>query len=128
MRVYVVRHAKAERARPGEPDALRRLAPKGHKQARKLREELADVRFDAVISSPLLRAGETAELVAGRPPEIDDRLAPGATAEDVRAAVAGRGDTVMIVGHNPDCPRIVADLTGGPAPEFPTCGYAIVEL
>ena len=125
MHLYVVRHAKAEK---GEPDELRPLAPKGREQARQLRDELRAVQFDTVISSPLLRARETAELLAGGPPEIDDRLAPGATAEDVRAAVAGRGETVMIVGHNPDCPRIVSDLTGGPAPEFPTCGYAIVEL
>jgi phosphohistidine phosphatase len=125
MRVYVLRHAKAEK---GEPDELRRLNDRGREQARRLADELSGVSFDAVLSSPLLRARETAELVSGRRPEIDDRLAPGATAEDVRGAVAGRGETVLVVGHNPDCPRIVAELTGGPEPDFPTCGLQIVEL
>lgn len=125
MRVYVVRHAKAEQ---GEPDDLRPLAKKGRKQARELRKQLADVRFDAIISSPLLRARETAELLAGGPIETDARLGPGADADDVRAVVVGRGETVMIVGHQPDCGRIVAGLTGGAEPPFPTCGMAIVEL
>src|SRR5919202_798109 len=125
MRVYVLRHAKAEK---GEPDELRRLNDKGRDQARKLAKELRKIQFDAVLSSPLLRARETAELVTGRRPEIDERLGPGASAADVRAAVAGRGDTVLVVGHNPDCPRIVAELTGGPEPDFPTCGLHVVEF
>src|SRR5919199_2110725 len=116
MRVYVLRHAKAEK---GEPDELRRLNDKGRDQARKLAKELREVEFDAVLSSPLLRARETAELVARRRPEVDERLSPGATAADVRAAVAGRGETVLVVGHQPDCGRVVAALTGGPEPAFP---------
>src|SRR5919199_4506091 len=125
MRVYVLRHAKAEK---GEPDELRRLNGKGREQARRLADDLQEVAFDAVLSSPLLRARETAELVARRRPEIDDRLSPGATAADVRAAVAGRGETVLVVGHQPDCGRVVAELTGGPEPDFPTCGLHVVEL
>ena len=125
MRLYVVRHAKAE---PGEPDELRPLAKKGREQVRELRARLQDVDFDCVVSSPLRRARETAELLALAPVELDDRLAPGAGADDVRAAVAGRGETVMVVGHQPDCGRVVAELTGGPEPPFPTAGFAIVEL
>lgn len=125
MRVYVVRHAKAE---PGDPDELRPLAKKGRRQARELRDELRGIEFDAVISSPLLRARQTAELLARGPVETDERLAPGASADDVRGVVAGRGETVLVVGHQPDCGRIVAGLTGGAEPPFPTCGLAIVEL
>jgi phosphohistidine phosphatase SixA len=124
MHVYVVRHGEAA---PGEPDELRRLTPNGREQARRLRAELG-TSFDAVLSSPLLRARETAELVAGRTPEPDERLAPGATADDVRAAVAGRGDRVLVVGHEPDCGRIVAALTGEQVRSFRPCGHAVVEL
>jgi phosphohistidine phosphatase len=124
MHVYVVRHAEAA---PGEPDELRRLTPNGRAQARQLGEELA-TSFDAVLSSPLLRARETAELVGGRMPEPDERLAPGATAHDVRAAVAGRGERVLVVGHEPDCGRVVAALTGTPERSFPPCGHVVVEL
>ena len=70
---------------------------------------------DAVLSSPLLRARETAEAIAraaGLVAEPDERLAPGADADAVREAVAGRGDTVVMVGHQPDCSEIVLALTG----------------
>ena len=61
-------------------------------------------------------------------PEPDERLAPGATAEDVRAAAEGRGETVVVVGHQPDCSRIAAALTGGPEPAFPPAGMLAIEL
>jgi phosphohistidine phosphatase SixA len=60
--------------------------------------------------------------------EPDDRLAPGATPDDVRAAIAGRGDEVVVVGHQPDCGQIAAALTGGPEPSFPAGGLFVVEL
>jgi phosphohistidine phosphatase len=112
MRLFLVRHAEAA---PGEPDELRPLTPAGHAVARDLGERLASEHPDAVVSSPLLRARETAEQIAraaGLTPEADERLAPGATADDLQAAVAGRGETVVAVGHQPDCSAIVLALTG----------------
>jgi phosphohistidine phosphatase SixA len=112
MRLFLVRHAEAA---PGEPDELRPLTPAGRAVARDLGERLASERPDAVVSSPLLRARETAEQIAraaGLTAEADERLAPGATAEDVQAAIAGRGDMVIAVGHQPDCSAIVLALTG----------------
>ena len=130
MRLYLVRHAEAA---PGEPDELRSLTPEGRRQARHLAERLAesDPRPAAVLCSPLLRARETADALArplGLEPEADERLAPGATAEDVRAAVAGRGDAVVVVAHQPDCGRIAATLTGGAEPAFPPGGLFELEL
>ena len=61
-------------------------------------------------------------------PGPDERLAPGATADDVRAAVAGKGETVVVVGHQPDCGRITATLTGGPEPPFAPAGMVVLEL
>ena len=84
-----------------------------------------------VLTSPLLRARETAEEI-GRATsagvEADERLAPGATASEVRATVAGRGDEIVVVGHQPDCGQIAAVLTGGPEPRFPTAGLCVIEL
>jgi phosphohistidine phosphatase len=130
VQLVIVRHAKAE---SGEPDELRRLTADGRRAARGLGERLAHagVRADAILTSPLLRARETgAELAKelGVEAEPHDRLAPGATADDVRAAVAGRGETVVVVGHQPDCGRIAAEVTGGPEPSFPAAGHVIVEL
>ncbi len=127
MRLLIVRHAEAE---PGEPDELRTLTSAGRKQARELGRRLREQGFepDAVVSSPLLRARETARALGLGEPAVDERLAPGATPLDVRDAAAGRGETVLLVGHQPDCSRAVAGLTGGDEPAFPPCGHALVEL
>jgi phosphohistidine phosphatase len=127
MRLVLVRHAEAA---PGDPDELRTLTPTGQQQARELGERLrADgVRPDAVLSSPLLRARETATALGFGEPDALDKLSPGATAEDVRSAIAGRGETVVVVGHQPDCSRITAALRGGAEPAFPPAGAQIIEL
>ena len=127
MRVILVRHAKAEK---GHPDEARPLTASGHEAAKLLGELLAERRPDAVVSSPLVRALETAEALAkaaGVELEIDERLAPGATVEDLRAAVAGRGETVIAVGHEPDCGEIVLEVTGREV-SFPTAGFAEIDV
>jgi phosphohistidine phosphatase len=130
MRIYLVRHAEAG---PGKPDSERRLTTEGREQSRRVGERLAqeEPRIEAVLHSPLVRARETAELIAaplGVEPEPHDRLAPGATAAGVRAAVAGRGETVVVVGHLPDCAEVAAELTGGPEPAFPPAGVFVIKL
>jgi phosphohistidine phosphatase len=129
VRVFLVRHAKAAQ---GMPDELRALTPDGRQQARDLGERLAasGVRPAVVLTSPLVRARQTAaELAAAldAPAEPDERLAPGATVADLRAAVAGRGDPVVVVGHQPDCGRIAAAITGE-EPAFPTAGMCVLDL
>jgi phosphohistidine phosphatase len=131
VRLYLVRHAQAA---PGEPDELRPLTREGREQARALGERLRDedARPDALLTSPLLRARETGGELA-RALEIeaepDERLAPGASVEDVRAAIEGRGERVVVVGHQPDCGEIAAALTGGgPEPLFPAGGLVVLEL
>jgi phosphohistidine phosphatase len=112
MRLFLVRHAEAA---AGVPDDLRPLTPAGRDTARRVGTRLAAEQPDAVLSSPLLRARETAAAIAeaaGLEAEADDRLAPGATTGDVRTVTAGRGETVVAVGHQPDCSEIVLELTG----------------
>ena len=130
MRLFIVRHAEAA---AGEPDERRPLTEAGREHARRIGRWLADdgVQPDAVLSSPLLRARETAGEIAkavGVEAEADERLAPGAEPDDVRAAASGRGETVVVVGHQPDCGRAVAALSGGPAPPFPPGGIAAVDV
>ena len=129
MRVFLVRHAKASQ---GEPDELRALNERGLAEARDLGRRLAaeGVRPAAVLTSPLVRARETADEIAratGTTAVPDGRLAPGATVDDLRAAIAGRGDPVVVVGHQPDCGRIAAALTGE-EPDFPTAGLCVLDL
>ena len=130
MRVYLVRHAEAA---PGEPDELRALTADGRRAAHDLGERLAadGVRPDAVVSSPLLRARETAAEIGravGVEPETDERLGFGATAAGLRELVEGRGATVVAVGHQPDCGRIAAELGDGVEPPFPPGGVAVLDL
>ena len=127
MRVLIVRHAEAA---AGTPDELRPLTPEGRKHARAVGMLLREQGFaaDAVVSSPLLRARETAQALGLGEPEVDERLAPGATPFDMRDAATGRGETVVVVGHQPDCSQAVAALTGGDEPAFPPCAHALVEL
>ena len=124
MRLVIVRHAEAA---PGDPDELRSLTPQGRAQARALAAELHDrgIAADAVVTSPLLRARETAAVLGE--PEIEERLAPGATPEDVRDAATGRGETVIVVGHQPDCSEAVLALAGREV-SFPPAGYHEVEI
>jgi phosphohistidine phosphatase len=127
VHLILVRHAKAA---AGEPDALRPLSEAGREAARLLAELLAEQHPDAVVTSPLLRARETADAIAaaaGVSAVVDERLAPGATVEAVRDAVTGRGETVVAVGHQPDCSRIALALTGREL-SFPTAGFAEVDL
>ena len=127
MRVLLVRHAEAA---PGQPDELRPLTAQGREQARALGERLRGDGLvpDAVLTSPLLRARETAATLDLGSPAVDDRLAPGATAAAVRDAAGGRGETVLVVAHQPDCGRVAAAFSGGPEPAFPPCGLAVLDV
>ena len=129
MRLLIVRHAEAA---PGEPDALRPLTAAGRDSARALGERLRARGFapDAVVTSPMLRSRETAaalDLGHLGEPKVDERLAPGASPEDVREAASDRGETVLVAGHQPDCGRAVLELAGVEVP-FPPAGSYELEL
>ena len=84
-----------------------------------------------MLTSPLLRARETARSsparsAASRSPTSGWR--PAQRRRLLRAAVAGRGDEVVVVGHQPDCGRIAAELSGGAEPAFPPAGLVVLEL
>jgi len=129
MRVFLVRHAHAA---PGDPDDLRPLSPRGRDEARALAERLAEHPTPPrlVLSSPLLRARETAEAIADAVSaelRVDERLAPGATLELVREALDSVDNPVATVGHQPDCSEIAIALTGDD-PGFATGSFVEVDL
>src|SRR5579863_4054725 len=126
MRILIVRHAEAA---PGEPDELRPLTPEGREHARALGGRLRTEGFvpDVIVTSPLLRARETAAALALGDPVVDERLAPGASPADVRDAASDRGDIVLLVGHQPDCSQAVLELAGVEV-RFPPAGSYELEL
>ena len=129
MRVYLCRHAQAA---PGEPDELRELTPEGVEQARALGIQLAELDEPPrlVLTSPLVRARQTAEAIARAvrvEAQVEEALAPGATAAGLAEALAGLQGPIATVGHQPDCSEIAYDVLGRD-PGFPVAGMADVEL
>jgi phosphohistidine phosphatase len=129
MRLFLIRHAKAD---PGDPDELRQLTGEGRAQARELGERLSrhPTPPALVLTSPLLRARQTAEPIAraaGAELRVESRLAPGASVDALRAAIAGLEGPVAAVGHQPDCSDMAFALTGHD-PGFPAAGFLEVEV
>jgi phosphohistidine phosphatase len=129
MLVFLVRHAHAE---AGDPDDLRPLSPGGHEEARTLGDRLAahPTPPRVVVSSPLLRARQTAEAIAeatGAELHVAAKLAPGATTDDLRKALGSRAGPLAVVGHQPDCSEIAVELTGND-PGFPPAGVAEIAV
>jgi phosphohistidine phosphatase SixA len=130
VRLYLVRHAESA---PGHPDELRTLTAHGRVQAGELGARLAAAPEPpaVVLSSPLLRARETAAAIAratGANLRLDERLAPGMTLASLRAAAwASAATTAVAVAHQPDCSTVALELTGRD-PGFPPAGLAELEL
>ena len=134
VELYLVRHAHAgDPARWTGPDERRPLSAKGRLQAERLGRHLAAIRLDleAIVSSPKVRARETADLVAsalGIGVRIDERLGGGLTIRSLEdlLADAGNPSRAMIVGHDPDFSELAADLAG--APSIPMRKGALARL
>lgn len=118
QQIWLLRHGEAE---PGDSgaDAQRRLTARGEAQARAAGEGLAalGVEFAAVLSSPRVRARDTARLAAdalGVEPAVHEPLSSEFDAEAALDLLAGRdGDVrLLLVGHEPDFGQLVYDLTG----------------
>jgi len=136
--LYFLRHGKAGTHRPGDPtDDARELTDTGvaelHAAAPLWRR--LNLRPDLVISSPLPRALQTAELLVegiglARRPVADDRLRPGAEWADMARVLAAHRDArrVMFVGHEPDLSAAVALLTGARTVRLRAGGVACVEF
>lgn len=110
--IYLLRHGDAEEG-TGD-DAARRLTPKGERQGRAAGRALAalGVKLDACLTSPKVRALDTARLACEAltlKPEVTEDLRGGPF--DSLDLTAGRGDT-LLVGHEPDFSGEVARLTG----------------
>jgi phosphohistidine phosphatase SixA len=118
--LFLLRHAHA-----GDPerwtgdDSLRPLTDKGRRQAERVGNLLAaaDASPDLVVTSPLVRAEETARIVAATldvPLVVDRRLAGPLYAEVVQdiLADAGPAERPCLVGHDPDFSSLLGELIG----------------
>jgi phosphohistidine phosphatase len=111
--IWLLRHGEAA---DGSPDAERPLTEKGEDQARTAGAALAalGVSLDVCLSSPKVRAAETARLacehIDGSEVRLDERLAGGPV--DPNELAAEVGDNVLLVGHDPDFSMAVHRMTG----------------
>ena len=138
MILYFLRHGDAGAHRSGDmTDDARELTDEGRaalRAAAPLWRRL-NLRPDLVLTSPLVRAQQTAELLVealglSRPPVVDDRLRPGANWGDLARAMTVRRDArrVLFVGHDPDLSSVIALLTGARSVRLRKGGLAGVEF
>lgn len=126
LQLYLVRHAvAAERGEDYPDDAKRPLTSAGIARMRKATKGLAalDVSFDLILTSPLVRARQTADILAhglpGSPPlEQTDALAPAGTSAAVIKQLGHhmRLARIALVGHEPNIGELAATLIGARAP------------
>ena len=134
--IVILRHAQAQPAAAGQPDAARELTPHGRAEAAAVRRWFAEhaLTFDAVLCSPAARARQTLEIAVDGAADarIEPRIyeaTPG-TLVDVLDAARGAG-RVLLVGHNPGLEQLVALLTEGRseiAHGLPTAGVARLSV
>lgn len=119
MNLYIMRHAEAEEHAVSGADEARSLTARGRDRTQDAARGLRalGLRFDAIVTSPLLRAAQTAELVADEysnnpPPQVLPALSPDIEPRDAIAALApfARQGSVLAVGHEPQLGKIAAVL------------------
>ena len=139
MQLLVIRHGIAvERGTPGIPDEDRPLTPEGEEKFAEAAKGLAALveRPDALLTSPLLRAKQTAALAAAAWGKIDPvetpALAGGSFEEQAAVLDRYRGDaTVAVVGHEPHLSALLARLLGSRHDDrvaFRKGGAALVDV
>src|ERR1035438_494590 len=127
MNLYILRHGIA--VEPGtrgyEKDADRPLTPEGERKLSQIAEamEALDLTFDLILSSPYLRARQTAEIVAEalkarKRLEFSDSLAPGGSTMklvELLNCLTPPPQNVLLVGHEPYLSGLVSLLASGGA-------------
>lgn len=120
MKLFLVRHGVAVDGIGGEikSDAQRPLTPDGRDEVEQVAKGLrrSGIRLNHLVSSPLVRARQTAAVFAdefGMAVEICDALAPGGDTQYLYAFLKGKkGDSIALFGHEPDMSDLAQELLG----------------
>ncbi len=139
-RVIMIRHAKSDWGDERREDFERPLNKRGQKDAPFMGELLknADVRPDIILTSPAIRALDTAVAIqkAYKPADVElkkiDAFYPGniQSFRDTLKKLHNSLETVFLVGHNPAMESFLEDLLTGSflSVKFPTAGTALIAL
>ncbi len=132
MKVYFLRHGEADWPEWNKPDDERPLTKSGRKEMKRVAKFLRklDPEISVILSSPLPRARQTAEIVATCL-EIDleeePSLRKGFNAATLRKLSGRRkSGSIMLVGHEPDFSRTIRELTGAKL-KLAKAGLALVD-
>ena len=133
MHLYFLRHGEADWSNWNRPDDDRPLTDGGKKEMRKVAKFLRalEISLDQIVTSPLPRARQTAEIVADR---FDLQLAEEKVLGQ-NFSVAGLKqvlgkyavENLMVVGHEPFFTEVISELTGATC-KLSKGGVALVNL
>ena len=117
MEIYLLRHAIAENARPGLKDEDRALTDEGRKKLKRVLERArgAGMKPDLILSSPLRRALETAEVAAqalkyGGRVVLSGTLVPDGNPRQVWEMMSTVRSTVRLLAHLLGSPAMMVDM------------------
>lgn len=133
MKLYMLRHGRADWPDWDRPDDERPLTERGRKELHRMVKYLRGLKISPaiILSSPLPRAWQTAEIVAKHlqlEMQREDGLKKGFDVAKLRRMLKPHdGDDVMIVGHEPDFRAVIRTLTGGRV-KLAKGGLALLEL
>ncbi len=135
MRIYILRHGIAEDTAKGG-DAQRALTEEGRKKMKDAAAGFArlDPKIDVIFSSPLVRAAQTAEIVAraiqynGRIERME-QLSPGYSSDSVTQRIRSlkKVESVILSGHEPNCSQLASFLIGETGLEFKKGAICLIE-
>jgi phosphohistidine phosphatase len=139
MEIYILRHGIAEDAPAGQPDSERALTSDGRKKLRNVLRTAASagVAPSLILTSPYKRALQTAQIAAEvldykgellRTKALEPASAPKSVWDEIR--VHKDEATILLVGHEPLCSRLMAYLLGSPnlQVDFKKGAIACIEL
>ena len=133
MKLCFLRHGEADWPNWTKPDDERPLTERGRKEMKRVAKFLERLQLipDSILTSPLPRASQTAEIVGQRlgiELQVEPALAHGFNLERLRRLLAKRDtETVMIVGHEPEFSEVIGELTGGKI-KISKAGVALLEI
>ena len=124
MKIYLIRHSNAvDPGTPGyEDDSLRPLTEKGRDKMKDIASALKglDVNSDLIVSSPYVRAQQTAEILAKvlkykQELTFSDALVPMGNADNIIGEINEKYsvDELVLVGHEPCLSVLIGTLTAG---------------
>ena len=133
MKLCFLRHGEADWPNWNKPDDERPLTERGCKEMKRVAKLLDRLKFspDTILTSPLPRASQTAEIVAARlgiTLQTEPALAHGFNIERLRRIVAKlECECVIVVGHEPEFSEVIKELTGGTV-KLSKAGIALLEV